>query len=804
MKNTKAFQLKYYLSRLFFALVLLFTVLYVIIGRSIAKTDFPEKNGSCNAYSASFEIEGEGAKNHTFPYYSDRNAGDTTVLLADLPGDMEDNMVICLRPDQLDTRVYIDGELRMEYSTESVRIWGKVSPRRYIFMPVEKKDAGKELRIELTTAVNQSGSFNILNYGDKYDVVMNLIRGSMSDIVIAFIMLIVSVLCLVSGIILSIGLKSFFEITYLAAMSILASIWILCNAEASQLYFPNMTMTMTIDYMMLMLLPFPFLFFMNLVQNRKFDMVYKVFEVIAMAESSVCLILFVLKIVDLSQMFLVIAAVFGSSLIMILVTIVLDILKYKNYRYIIVAFGIFAGIFATILQLLLFAFGRYAFGGKAVAIALLIIMATSVIDTFRRVKQMEIDKQMAIAQSKAESSFLANMSHEIRTPINAVLGLNEMVIRETQEEKTLGYAKHIESSGKMLLAIINDILDLSKIRSGKLKIIVDEYSLEDAIRNVCDMIRPKAAEKKLEFSVSVDSKLPNNLIGDEIRIKQIAINILNNAVKYTDAGKVSLKVTGVPIDDETTSLSIAISDTGRGIKEEDQAALFDAFSRVDEKNNKSIEGTGLGLALVKSLVDSMGGTVSVESVYGEGSTFIVEIPQKKKDDVTVAEARKAAAAARREERAREESGQTENAESAPASKKKKDEPLFLAPDAKILVVDDVPLNLMVVTSLLERTQVQVTEAESGVKCLECLAKDHFDVILLDHLMPQMDGVETLTKIKKENLATGTAVVALTANAVSGAREEYLSYGFDDYLTKPVRSEELEATILRYLPKDKVQ
>lgn len=758
-------------------------LLYFVVGKNEFPSDYINDEVSYNSFNVSYISENMPETEQKFPYKSNKQAGECEVISLILPDNLEDNMVINLRPDQLDTKVYIDGILRVDYSTKYNRHFGKVSPRRYIFMPVNREDSGKLMIVELTTAVSKTGSFDILSYGDKYDVITILAKDSTADIIIAFIMLIISILCLIGGIILSIGLKSFVEITYLAIMSMEASVWILCNAEISQLYFVNMTITMNIDYIMLMLLPFPFLFFMDKVQNKKFTKIYRIFEYVAIIESMTCIGLTIFKVVDLSQMFILIAAVLGSSLIMILVTICVDIFKCKNYSYAIITFGILAGVAAALIQMALFLCGRYSFGGKAVAIALLIILFTSIINTFRKIRDNENEKSMAVAQSKAESNFLANMSHEIRTPINAVLGLNEMVLRETKESQILEYAQNIDNSGKMLLAIVNDILDLSKIRSGKMKIISDKYSLYAIVQSVRDMIEAKATDKNLDFSIMIDESIPNNLIGDDTRIKQIIINVLNNAVKYTDKGKVSLDISGASIEDDSVLLKIMISDTGRGIKEEDLSSLFDAFARVDEKKNKTIEGTGLGLALVKNLVEAMNGTISVDSIYGKGSTFIIEIPQKKYDNVSVANAKT------EEKKEKEDINKTA---------------LFTAPTAKILVTDDVKVNLTVVKSLLKRTEIKVTAVLSGKDCIEALKANDYDVIFLDHLMPQMDGIETLEIIKRDKLADDTPIIVLTANVIAGAKEQYLAHGFNDYLTKPIKSEDLEEMLLKYIPESKIE
>lgn len=388
--------------------------------------------------------------------------------------------------------------------------------------------------------------------------------------------------------------------------------------------------------------------------------------------------------------------------------------------------------------------------------------------------------------NNAKSEFLANMSHEIRTPINAILGMNEMILRESKDEQIQQYAENIETSGHTLLALINDILDFSKIESGKIEIVPVEYQLSSVINDLVNMIKPKADKKHLSFEVLVDSKIPNFLFGDEIRIRQIITNILGNAVKYTDQGSIKLivKYRMIPEREHQVELYLAVRDTGRGIRSSEIDGLFESFQRADLKKNRGIEGTGLGLAITKRLVELMKGTIGVESEYGKGSTFFVRIPQKVVDFTPMGDY---------EEKYREST-----------KKSKVFENKFVAPEAKILIVDDNAVNLMVEESLIKQTKVKVETADSGEVALSYLRKRQYDLVLLDHMMPGMDGIDTLKAMKKENLNQGVPVLVLTANAISGARDMYLEYGFQDYLSKPVSGYQLEKALLKWLPEKKIQ
>ncbi|MBQ8117063.1 MAG: response regulator [Lachnospiraceae bacterium] len=403
-------------------------------------------------------------------------------------------------------------------------------------------------------------------------------------------------------------------------------------------------------------------------------------------------------------------------------------------------------------------------------------------------KQDHLETALAVAEagSEAKSAFLSSMSHEIRTPINAVLGMDEMILRESGEEQILEYAENIRVAGNTLLSLINDVLDFSKIEAGKMDIIPVEYDLASTLHDLVTMISMRAQKKGLLLETKVDKELPAVLYGDEIRIKQIVTNILTNAVKYTERGSVTLEVSGEKKDGEHIALLVKVRDTGIGIKAEDIGKLFSAFERIEEKRNRNIEGTGLGMNITTRLLAMMGSELEVESVYGEGSVFSFKLLQKVVSWKAI--------------------GDFETSWKETVKNSRKQTRTFTAPKALILAVDDTPMNLTVLSGLLKPTQIRIDTLESGKECLEKITQKKYDLIFLDHRMPEMDGVETLHRMEtlEGNLNRDTPVVALTANAVSGAREEYLGYGFTDYLTKPVSMAALESMLLQYLPQEMVQ
>ncbi|MBQ7733660.1 MAG: response regulator [Synergistaceae bacterium] len=397
--------------------------------------------------------------------------------------------------------------------------------------------------------------------------------------------------------------------------------------------------------------------------------------------------------------------------------------------------------------------------------------------------------QQARKANSAKSEFLANMSHEIRTPINAVLGMNEMIIRESTSPKITTYARNVESAGKNLLSIINDILDFSKIEAGKMEIAEGDYKLSSVLNDVTNMIVFKAKQKDLKFTVSIDEKLPDGLYGDEVRVRQVVTNVLNNAVKYTREGSVTLDVTGEKAYQEDGSVIInlvfKVSDTGIGIKEEDLPKLFRKFERIDLVQNNTVEGTGLGLSITQNLLHMMNGTINVESEYGKGSTFTINLPQKIISDEPIGNFHEKFERYVHAMRAYKES--------------------FRAPDANLLVVDDTDMNLTVIEGLLSKTEINLDTASSGAEALTYTKTKRYDLILMDQRMPHMDGTQTLNNIRSQNdgLNKDTPVICLTADAVSGARSKYLEEGFTDYLSKPVESSSLESVLIKYLPHEKI-
>ena len=406
----------------------------------------------------------------------------------------------------------------------------------------------------------------------------------------------------------------------------------------------------------------------------------------------------------------------------------------------------------------------------------------------------------------AKSAFLSHMSHEIRTPINAILGMDEMIIKESKEKNTLDYADSIRSAGNNLLGIVNDILDFSKIEAGKMSIVPTGYELASVVKDMYNVVRLRAEDKGLKVMLDIDPTLPSVLFGDSSRIKQVITNILTNAVKYTEKGSVTfiMKKIGEQnypftenvdeihkacpdeafLPDKVVRISISVKDTGIGIKPEDINRLFDEYSRFDEKRNRSVEGTGLGMSITGTLLELMGSSLIVKSTYGEGSEFGFEIMQGVVKDDPFGDVEK-------------------RLKKQPVKKKSFN---FTAEDARILAVDDTKINLTILTKLLKNTKLQIDTAESGAEALRLVQENEYDLIFLDHLMPDLDGPETLRRMNEleNNKSAGKPVISLTSNVIKNAKEEYRKLGYDDYLSKPFHLEELGEMIIYYVSPEKIR
>lgn len=735
------------------------------------KFDIPWKMVHSNGVISDIRIPGK--------YKVARN--EKLIVEAVLPSDMKENLYLCFRSNRHDMEIYVDGRLRTEYSTKKSRIFGHSSPGALVFMKTKAADSGKTIRVSYKTDTAYSGDLQQIFYGDKMGIWKYMFHERGTEFILALLVLLLGVITIIASILVRIFYHKSLELGYLGCGVTFAACWMISDSVFRQLIFPNVSIVNDMAFVMVMTLPFPFMIYLNEIQKRRYNPAYVIVSAIIALDIITFNALQFMNIMDYTDSIAIFASICGTAVFMMFVTIIMDCVRGYIRQYKWEAIGICGAAVFGIIQLVLY-FQRVADSrGVAIAFGMIILLVISSINTIQNILNIEKEKQQAIYANEAKAQFLANMSHEIRTPINAILGLDQMIIEESSEEDIRGYAMDIRNAGKTLLALINDILDFSKIESGKMEIIPTEYDLASMISDCYNMVNKRAKDKGLEFRIENDKDLPSGLYGDEVRVRQVIINLLTNAVKYTKEGSIVMSVRGRTMDDGRLCLCVSVKDTGIGITKEDCAKLFESFQRVDQKKNRNIEGNGLGLAISMQIVKLMNGTIDVESEYGKGSVFRVELPQGIIDDTRLGDL-------------------SENINSA-KRKEVQEKDMLLAPEGKILVVDDADLNLKVFCGVLSQTKLQIDTAISGKEALDMICEKEYHIIFLDHMMPEMDGIETLhaMKQKKASVNADTPVIMLTANAVAGMRDMYLDEGFTDYLTKPIQLDLLKAIIRKYLP-----
>ena len=790
-------------------------LMVVIIGFKV--DDMTLSKGETYTFNKGWTVEWQNGENLTvdeLPYLG-ASAPDELVVMENVIPEEYYGMTMSFLSADKSLRVWIDGENIYEFGVSDKRYFGHTpgSIVNFIDIPVDLQEG--RIRIEMVSPYSDyAARISAVTVGSRDVLILQLLQENMFNIFCNLIILMCSMIFLVLFLIQLISGQNTGGIQYLCGYCIVASLYYFVETKVLHIFYGNQTFYSVLVFLCLMMLPF----FIGLYYaNGVFGIYKKRWQVLLGLVCVNIVVQTVLQLFDIVD-FMNMAFISHALIVLAVLTVAksyIDIVREKRGNSI--QLGILALLFMgaggiiDIVRMYTEAagdMGKFSrFGTTCFSIIMLYQHFNQVIKEYtgnieenaRLLKnemeyiekkneqlkianeQAEEARQEAIVANAAKGKFLAHMSHEIRTPINAVLGMDTMILRESKDMQIKEYALDIQNAGQNLLALINDILDFSKIESGKMEIIHVEYDFSSLIHDISNMIKAKATAKKLDLRILVDEKLPSRLLGDDVRVRQVLVNLLNNAVKYTQKGTVTLRVSG-RIEGRKAVLDFAVEDTGIGIKEEDIQKLFEEFQRIEEKRNRNIEGTGLGLNITTRLLLLMGSKLQVESVYGKGSRFYFTLEQQIVDSTPVGNL---------EARIREQS--TEYSYMA----------AFTAPEAQVLVVDDNATNHKVFVSLLKGTKVNIDVADSGKACLELVEKKHYDLIFLDHMMPEMDGIETLHRMKDmtESKCAGVPIVALTANAITGAKEMYLAEGFSAFLPKPINPEKLEQMILRLLPRD---
>ena len=776
------------ISYKFFAVAMLLCTLFLIVGEIVLPDERDATDQDVRHMESDwYRIMDDGSKEPIhLPCNLDVPWGEPVQVGTILPQDVKNGDTICFRPVWQDIWVYVDGELREEHDLSDSRLYGRNSAFKYVFVELSEADAGKEMVYTFTSESKYSGRIKHIYYGERSSIWIEVIADAGPKSVTALCMGLMGIFCLIVCEILRFAFKRPLELRYLAWALFLCAWWMLSEMEFRQLIIKNISVWTSTTYWSLMLIVFPLLLYVNAIQRNYYKKLYVIPIVYMTGVTVIGTVLQVFNIVEFVTQLPFIHGGLAFAIISIITTLTIDTFNGRIKEYILVGIGIYGLLVSAILELVFYYLQVDISLGTMLAIGLMFLLVMAIFKTGKDLLSTEKNKQEAIVAREAQSRFLANMSHEIRTPINAVIGMNEMILRENKDATGAEYAQNIKRASNILLELVNEILDFSKIESGQLEIVEDKYYLADVIHDEKLLLDTRIGEKPIDIQIEVDKKIPSVLYGDEVRLKQILTNVLSNAAKYTQKGTITLKVFFQWINSEKISLCFQIKDTGAGIKEEDLPTLFEEFKRLELSKNRNVEGSGLGLNIVKQLVYLMQGNINVDSVYGKGSTFTVFIPQKVVDSTPI--------------------GNYEQSLHKSMSGTGEEKAHFTAEQAKVLVVDDNAMNLMLMKALLKRTKMEVDTVSSGKECLQFTRKKKYHIILMDHMMPGMDGVEALHKLRAEadNRNKDTVVIALTANAVAGSREMYLEYGFDNYFAKPIQADRLDEMLVNYLPPELIR
>ena len=720
-----------------------------------------------------------GTKEINLPISYDASNLSEVVIFRKLPEEIEDKDYLLLKGSRQDFCVWIDGEIRERYSDAAERSFGKTSASVYVIVPVSNNDRGKEIKITYTSNYDEyRGYLNGIGVGSQMGVLNRIMSEGGVHTIVAFIVLLAGIMFGIVGMGFRMGMRKATGFGYLGAYAVMSAGWILTQSPIRQFYFRDTVSVDVIAYILLLVIPIPLIMYFNEMQKGRHAKIYLSCVVLYLIYFFVRMTLQIFNILDLMEAQYISIIIYISSIVLGFKCMIYDMFTGYKEEMKEVLFGLTAIVIAYFAEAMYYINNRRDVIGKYMSVGLIAFLIIMGYKSVKQVNYQEKKQREAIQANMAKTQFLANMSHEIRTPMNAVIGMSEIVLQEDNLSDTVrDQITSIHSAGNTLLSIINDILDFSKIESGKMEIVSNAYRFCDLIYDVTNMIKFRMKDKPIEFIVNVADEIPNALYGDEVRVRQILINLLGNAVKFTEQGRVTLSVSWKK-EGDMAWLSMEVEDTGIGIKQEDMERLFESFQRVDLQTNNKVEGTGLGLSICKQLCCMMGGDVLVSSQYGKGSRFTAVIPQK----IVNSEWTYAQALSRK----KVSKQQCKISES------------FKAPKAKVLVVDDNELNVKVAAGLMKPYQISVDIARSGLEGLVKVKSQKYDLIFLDHMMPELDGIETLRLLKKEIRNFSVPVIALTANAIRGVEEMYLSKGFSGYLSKPIQPEKLLEILKKYI------
>ncbi len=806
-----------------------------------------------------------------------------------LPDDLGDGNCLFIRTNRNFT-AYIDGEPRNSYDIKRAAFGPNVKPI-WLAITLRRSDVGKELSIVLEGYHEDTFTLSEVYFGNRLGFSMQLIHNNIYIVILSFALIVLGSLLAAICIIKWIRDRVKLDVRHLGIGVLFGALWLITNNFTYPLLFGNYLVDGVVSYMIILLLPYAFVSYVKTLTGDKYRLPYTVISILILVSFWVLTILDFKFIAPYDKTSVIPNVIISISAVFCLFVIFYDSIVNKTKGRKMIAIGFLGFVLSCVAEAVHLGIPNHHNKGVFVAIGLLFLITCAGIQEIRNISNLRAEMIDAQRASRAKTDFLANMSHEIRTPMNAVIGMTEIAMREDLSPTARDCIIQIQKSGKNLLNIINDILDYSKIDSGKLEIIPEKYELSSELNDISNILVTRIGSKELDLYVACDLDIPNALYGDSMRIRQVLINLVNNAIKFTNKGSVGVTVSFEKTGDDTCMITYHIKDTGIGIKPEDLEKIFVSFQQVDSKRNRSVEGTGLGLAISKRLVEAMGGELGVESVYGEGSDFWFTIPQKildpnvslvledpdkkrvvflnsdsVKGNIFLKEMNIVGCEEKQipdiseyapDDRFRDfiffderkaDKGITEFLKANPGvigiaitdfnsnfrselgnmhimrrpvttqkivrmlneetddSSHYEDEAYsvnFTAPEAKVLIVDDNAINITIAEGLLSPLDMKMDTALSGAEAIEKVKCNEYDIVLMDHMMPEMDGVEA-TKIIRENSGSDhPVIIALSANVTEEARKLFAESGMDDFVAKPIDIKDIVLRIKKWLPADKI-
>lgn len=763
----------------------------VFDGGKVAGADFGNYETIQNLFNHA--AEKRKYQDVTLPYKNQNGPGEAVILKNTIMQNYE-GLTMNFESSNASVHIFLDGKMVYHHDSEADTAPGKQPGNTENLLVLPNSIEEGELWIALEPArTDKATSIGEVKIETRDKLVIGVVVNNVADICCCMLIIIMATIMFVLALIRKYTHQPSRGELFLGLVELASGIYCFINTDTLSIFYDVQEAYEMQEYLVLLFLMFLALYFernLHSVYPRRFTVLLWFVCINAVAQ----IMLHRFGIRRLEDMQNLSAVVVGIVCVFAIISLLQ--LGSRNYLSLLSVLSMLVLLCGEVANIMLGVVFEGAYGHTASQYSMAVFgVVMAMMHTLQLSKEYRASAEEnarllqekvkeAQAANEAKGKFLAHMSHEIRTPINAVLGMDEMILRESREPDIKEYAMDIYMAGQTLLSLINDILDFSKIESGKMEIVPTEYDVSSMIHDLANMASQRAKDKDIRLEVEADHEIPSRLYGDDVRIRQVLTNILTNAVKYTHEGTVWLRIRYCK-QQESAILDFEVEDTGIGIKEEDLPKLSAEFERIEEERNRNIEGTGLGMNITIQLLTLLGSKLHVESTYGKGSKFSFRLEQKIVDETSIGDF---------------ESRVQQLEKNYIHSTK------FCAPDAKVLVVDDNAVNRKVLRSLLKETQIQLTDAERGAECLELVQKEHFDLIFLDHMMPEMDGVETLHHMKElsDYPCRNTPVIVLTANAVSGAKEKYLEEGFDGFLSKPIVLEKLENMIKTMLPSELLQ